>query len=494
MITCLLFFDGSHAQDKGDEIALQNRKAVVAGQFYDSDPTTLKASLKRMFSEAEPKIYDNVKAIITPHAGYVFSGEVAASSFNQVDEEARYDNVFILASSHRIAFNGASIYNAGHYETPLGTVKVNLSLAKELIKENRVFIFRDDAHSSEHSLEVQLPFLQYKLKNEFQIIPIVIGTQDPATCQDIARVLKPYFKGNNLFVISTDFSHYPSYEDAQIVDHLTADAIVSKDPDKFLLTLDKNASKGIDNLATSCCGWSSTLSLLYMVADNPDYELHKVQYKNSGDARYYGDKDRVVGYYSIVATGPQDQPTGDAGYNLSKQDEDDLLAIARKTLEEYIRNDKIPSIDETALSSNIKEHCGAFVSLYKDKRLRGCIGRFKVEEPLYRIVQQMTIASATQDYRFPRVNETEIENLDIEISVLTPMRRISSIDEIEMGKHGIYIKKGSASGTFLPQVGSQTGWTKEEYLGHCAKDKARIGWDGWKDAEIYIYEALVFGE
>jgi len=341
---------------------------------------------------------------------------------------------------------------------------------------------------------VQLPFLQYRLKNEFQIIPVVIGTQDPSTCQKIASILRPYFKGNNLFVISTDFSHYPSYEDAQIIDNLTADAIVAKDPDQFMETLKNNSSKDINNLATSCCGWSSTLSLLYMISDNPSFDLHKVLYRNSGDAKYYGDKDRVVGYYAMVVTGPTEQGITDSEFSLSDKDKDDLLSIARITIEDYISNNEIPDIDVSSLSPQVKEHCGAFVSLYKDKHLRGCIGRFKVDEPLYKIVQQMAVASATKDYRFSRVTESEIKDLHIEISVLTPMRKISSIDEIEMGKHGIYIKKGSASGTFLPQVGSQTGWTKEEFLGHCAKDKARIGWDGWKDAEIFIYEALVFDE
>jgi hypothetical protein len=142
----------------------------------------------------------------------------------------------------------------------------------------------------------------------------------------------------------------------------------------------------------------------------------------------------------------------------------------------------------------LKTPCGAFVTLKKYGNLRGCIGRFDASEPLYQVVQEMAIASSTQDYRFSPVELKEIPELEIEISVLTPMRHISSIDEIELGKHGIYIKKGNRSGTFLPQVATETGWTKEEFLGHCAQDKAGIGWNEWKDAEVYVYEALVFGE
>jgi AmmeMemoRadiSam system protein A len=114
--------------------------------------------------------------------------------------------------------------------------------------------------------------------------------------------------------------------------------------------------------------------------------------------------------------------------------------------------------------------------------------------PLFQVVQEMAVAAAVQDYRFQPVQLSEMNDLDIEISVLTPMRKVSSIDEIELGKHGIYIKKGAQGGTFLPQVAKETGWTKEEFLGHCAQDKAGIGWDGWKGAEIFVYEALVFGE
>jgi AmmeMemoRadiSam system protein A len=151
-------------------------------------------------------------------------------------------------------------------------------------------------------------------------------------------------------------------------------------------------------------------------------------------------------------------------------------------------------IDATPLSIGAKTNCGAFVTLLKNGELRGCIGRFDSSEPLYRVVQHMAIAAATEDNRFPQVSRDEIGSLEIEISALTPMRKISSADEIELGRHGIYIKKGNRSGTFLPQVAIETGWTKDDFLGHCARDKAGLGWDGWKDAEIYVYEANVFSE
>jgi len=179
---------------------------------------------------------------------------------------------------------------------------------------------------------------------------------------------------------------------------------------------------------------------------------------------------------------------------LSENEKVQLLEIARSTIVSFLTNGKLSHIKKDDLSPNLKSECGCFVSLHKKGALRGCIGRFKANTPLYEIVQKMAVSSATQDDRFSIVEIEEMNNIEIEISVLTPLTKIESIDEIEMGKHGIYIKKGFSSGTFLPQVAIETGWTKEEYLGHCAKNKVGLSWDGWKEAEIYTFEALVFGE
>jgi AmmeMemoRadiSam system protein B/AmmeMemoRadiSam system protein A len=491
MILAPFFFgSGSSAQDGTGGI---DRKPAVAGQFYSADPVRLKADLSMLFANALPKQSENVLAVISPHAGYVFSGEVAASSFSQVDADKKYDNIFILASSHRMSFDGASIYNKGDYITPLGKVKVNLDLANKLLKDYPVFISKPDPHISEHSLEVQLPFLQYYLKNDFLIVPIILGTQSPETSKMIAEALKPYLNEKNLFVISSDFSHYPSYEDACVVDKATADAIITNSPAALLKVIQENESKGIDDLATSLCGWTSVLSLLYMTENRSDMAYKAIQYQNSGDSKMYGDKNRVVGYYSIVVEEVKSTVKGD-GFSLNPEEKEQLLEIARQTMEEYVVKGKTPWIDRKTLSERLIQPFGAFVTLKKDGLLRGCIGRFEASGPLYEVVQQLAISSSTQDSRFPPVTADEFDEIEIEISVLTPLRRIYSVNEFQLGKHGIYMKKGYASGTFLPQVADETGWTVEEFFGHCARDKARIGWDGWKEAELYVYEAYVFGE
>jgi MEMO1 family protein len=470
-----------------------DRPAVAAGRFYSSNPEELRNTLKGLFEKAKPRMVDSVVAIICPHAGYDFSGLVAASSYKQINPDKKFENIFIIGSSHQVNFMGASIYNLGDYLTPLGKVKVNIELADKLIKENPVFTFNPDADKNEHSLEVQIPFLQYWMKSEIRIVPIILGTQSAQTCKKIAEALKPYFNDNNLFIISTDFSHYPKYQDAQAVDKASCDAIIAGSANELLKVLQDNADKNIPNLATSMCGWTSVATLLNMTGNNPDYRFVPILYMNSGDSKY-ADKSQVVGYWSIAVTHEEKKNSPSPDFSISLADKKELLKIARTTIEKKIKENKMPDLNPSGYSKILMTPSGAFVTLKEYDELRGCIGRFTSEEPLYKVIQEMAIASATQDTRFDPVAESEIVRLEIEISVLSPMRKINSINEIVLGKHGIYIKKGWQAGTFLPQVATETGWNKEEFLGHCARDKAEIGWNGWKDAEIYIYSAEVFSE
>lgn len=470
---------------------LLNRQPAVAGSFYPSDPIELRQMLKLYFAKAPILHADgNVMAVISPHAGYVFSGEVAAAAFSQLDPEKEYKTIFILGSSHRNSFQGASVYSIGNYVTPLGPVATDMAIAQKLANENNVLGFDPQFHKSEHSIEVQIPFLQYFLKKDFKIVPILLGTQDQNTCEQIAKALKPYFLPENLFVISTDFSHYPSYKDAIITDHQIADAIITNNPDKFLNSVESCTKKKVENLATGCCSWPSVITLMYLTENMPELEYKQVLYKNSGDSEY-GEKDRVVGYFALsVEQGKTNTMT------LTDLEKQKLLQIARNTIDVYLKEKRIQEVDASSLLPGLKNKAGAFVTLKKAGELRGCIGHFEADNPVYKIVQQMAVASATQDYRFSPVTPNELKSIDLEISVLTPMQRMSDVSKIRLGTDGIYIKKGGRSGTFLPQVATETRWTLEEFLGHCSRDKAGIGWDGWKDkdAEIYVYQAFVFGE
>jgi AmmeMemoRadiSam system protein A len=365
-----------------------------------------------------------------------------------------------------------------------------MEIALKLTAENKVLAFDPQYHKSEHSIEVQIPFLQYLLKKDFKIVPILLGTQDPLICQQLAKALKPYFSPENLFIISTDFSHYPAYKDAFVTDHQLADAIVTNNPDNFLNAVESCTKKKVENLATGCCSWPSVLTLMYLTEEMSGITYKQVLYKNSGDSKY-GEMDRVVGYYALSVL--QDKR---GTMILSDSDKKELLQIARTTIKTYLQESQTATVDDESLSTALLNKAGAFVTLKKSGELRGCIGHFEADKPLYKIVQQMAIAAATQDYRFDAVNVSELKLIDIEISVLSPMQKISNVNSIRLGIDGVYIKKGSRSGTFLPQVATETGWNLEEYLGHCSRDKAGIGWDGWqdKDAEIYVYQAFVFGE
>ncbi len=469
---------------------IPTRKPAVAGTFYSANPERLPKDLATLFSLAKPKKVENVIAIISPHAGFVYSGGVAASAFNQIDTSKTYNTIFVIGSSHQVSFGGAAIYSSGNFKTPMGIVNVDIPLAQKLTSENSIFVNYDAAHDHEHSLEVQLPFLQYVMKTDFKIVPIVIGTQSATDCKKIAEALKPYFTDNNLFIISTDFSHYPKYADAQMVDKITADAIIGNSSQKLLNTLHSNSEKKIKNLATSLCGWSSVLTLLYMTENKPNITATEIEYKNSGDIEI-GDTDRVVGYHAIAFSLKSNEDK-QSDFSLSESDKQELLKIARNSISNYLKKGTKVNLDTSNFSKSLLVKTGAFVTLKNNHKLRGCIGRFNPENPLYELVQEMAMAAATEDSRFSHVTLDELEKIEIEISVLTPLKRISSIDEIELGKHGIYIKKGFHIGTFLPQVATETGWTKEQFLGYCSRDKALLDWNGWKTAELYTYEAIVF--
>jgi MEMO1 family protein len=467
----------------------KNRPPVVAGQFYAGDKNELRQHLAGFFQNATAPVSKNLHAIVSPHAGYTYSGQVAADAMNQINPDQSFDRIFLLGSSHYVHFEGASVYNTGNYETPLGTVEVDTAFATNLIKKNKYFLFNPQAHDREHSLEVQLPFLQFHLKKPFRIVPIIIGSQSVETIGEIGGVLKPYFNKNNLFIISSDFSHFPDYNSANKVDAITAEAISANSPDYFLKTLNEHNQKGISQLATGMCGWSAMLVVLNITANNQQFRIKPLSYQNSGDVQG-GNKSKVVGYWAITIC------KNKVGRNevLTEQDKNMLLAAARKTLAQHFENKTRYILNDSEISEALQTNAGAFVSLYCDGKLRGCIGRLSAQKPLYETVQSMVVSAATSDRRFELLKPEELNDTVIEISVLTPLRKITSIEEIELKKHGIYIKKGYQTGTFLPQVAQNNNWSIEEFLGHCSRDKADIGWDGWRNAEVFTYEALVFSD
>jgi len=474
---------------KGQTQAPVVRPATQANRFYTGDARELSEEVDSFLAlhRGDAK-YQNMAALIVPHAGYYYSGNVAASAYMAIDAKKQYKRIFLLGPSHHEWLDGASVNTeAEYYATPLGNVKVDHETVVALTTTDSVFHYKPEVHDREHCLEVQLPFLQRRFAMHKQevppIVPIIISTNDYDKLKRMAEALKPYFTDENLFVISSDFSHYPSYEDACEVDARTGKAIETGDVEEFIATINANAQSGKRNLHTSACGEFAIITLMLML-DN-EYEVRHLMYQNSGDIS--GEHDRVVGYHSFAVL-----RKNSTSFTLSDADKKTLKEIAFNSIRDSLDGKPIaqPIINSKLLILNSK--CGAFVSLHKHGHLRGCIGHFGEDYPLHEIVAEMARAAAFEDPRFMPVTRDELDDLDIEISVLTPMRRIQSLDEFELHRHGIYIKKGYRSGTFLPQVADEVNWTKEEFVGHCSQDKAGLGWDGWRDAELYVYEAIVF--
>jgi len=472
-----------------------DRQPMAAGRFYPADKETLSKDIAQLFKNCKKGADTRyIRAIISPHAGYVFSGGISASAYSTIPKNITYKNIFIIGSSHVMSFDGASVYNTGDYITPLGKVSVNREIASSLIKENKEFRFPTTAHLQEHSLEVQLPLIQSYFKDMPMIVPIIIGTDNENTLRKISEILRPWFTKENLFVISSDFSHYPPYKEAVEIDNLTGLSIASGNPATFLNTLKKNSSKQIRGLATSMCGWTSGLILLYLAEGNPQLEISLIDYCNSGDSPY-GGKDEVVGYHAISITDKslsilKEDIAGEV-FSFSDEEVTQLFAIAQSSIKSMIYDKKRLVIDDKSMPSKLKIPMGAFVTLKINGTLRGCIGRFISSDPLYEAVRASAFSSAFEDPRFSPLTREEFEKTDMEITVLGPLKKINDISEIVLGKHGIYIKKDMRAGTMLPQVATENGWSIEEFLGYTSREKAGLGWDGWKDADIFIYEGVV---
>ncbi len=474
-----------------------DRQPVAAGRFYEADKETLTRDIEELFVDCKksPGTW-KVRAIISPHAGYIFSGKIAASAISSVPKNADISNIFIIGSSHVMAFDGASVYYVGDYITPLGKAEVNMEIANKLRNDNRVFSFPVTSHLQEHSLEVQIPLIQYYFTKMPKIVPIIIGTNNASTIKQIADALKPYFTPQNLFLISSDFSHYPTYKDAVYVDNNTAEGIVTGDPQAFLTAMKNNSSKNYPGLVTSMCGWASGLTIMHLAENDKNLEFKRIDYCNSGDTQY-GDKDQVVGYHAIALIEKdqnEEQESSMEDLSFTKSEKEQLFSIARNSIRTMLYDNKRYQIDEKKIPETLKKQYGAFVTLKIDGKLRGCIGRFLSTDPLYDVVQASALSSAFEDHRFYPLTKEEYEKVDVEITILGPMKKISNINEIKLGKHGIYIKKDFRAGTMLPQVAIENNWTVEQFLGYTSRDKAGLDWDGWKNAELFIYEGMVIEE
>ena len=468
---------------------LNVRAPAVAGAFYPANPAALTSLIDGYLAEAE-RFAAEPSILIVPHAGYVYSGGVAAHSFKQALDR-HYEHVLILGFNHGYAygFDGAAVWPIGSWLTPLGEVPIDTALASRILTSSTAFRVDQAIHLDEHSLEVEVPFIQRVLPN-VPIVPISIGRPTLENAQAIADGLATVLHEfpNTLVVISTDLSHYPRYEDARQVDQASLHAIVSLDP-LALEAWDKEAmSSRISELHTTMCGKGPVMVAMLLAHAIGAEQVRVIKYANSGDVPE-GDHQRVVGYGAVEFIKGQ-PPT------LTADDKTVLLTLARDTLHEYLTTHHKPAFEPT--SGAVQQPRATFVTL-RHKRtheLRGCRGEVFARYPLWESVHRVSILSAIDDPRFPPMTAAEVPDIHIEINVLTPLRLARSPEEVIVGRHGVMIRKGERGGLFLPQVPVEQGWDRAEYLSTLCWMKAGLPADAWRrqDVQLYIFEAEIFEE
>ena len=467
-LTVIFFLFASFAQAQG------LRKAVWAGAFYDEDRDVLAARVDDFLKNVQnlPPLAGEVQALVCPHAGYAYSGQTAAYAYRLVQGKS-YETVVVIGPSHRHGFDGCSIYPKGGFETPLGVAEVDDDLASRIAKKSG-FSYVAAAHKEEHSIEVQIPFIQKVLPGA-KIVPIVMGYPTRKTISALADGLAEAIAvKKTLVVASTDLSHYLSKEEAQATDSETISLVQRLET----ATLINKLARG-ENIM---CGGGPVVSALLALKKRGQPRVEVLRYSDSSS---FGGP--IVGYLAAAVTLEGSPPPQ---FSLSPEEKKELLRIARQAIQEFVAENKI--LEYKTANPNLLIERGAFVTLKKEGQLRGCIGFIEPVLPLYETVIRTAIYAATQDTRFEAVTKEELKDLELEISVLTPLQLIEDPRSVEVGKHGLVISMGTKKGLLLPQVAVENRWKAETFLGQACL-KAGLPPDAWKKgAEIFVFEAIVF--
>jgi AmmeMemoRadiSam system protein B/AmmeMemoRadiSam system protein A len=475
------------------------REPAVAGQFYPDDARALGAILDAVIKDATPAGRDRPVAIVAPHAGYVYSAQVAADAWSQAAGRS-YETIVILGTNHTTAgFDRIAILPGAGIRTPLGTARLDQALSAALIKEDPDCVSNAGVHAREHSVEVQVPFAQ-KLFPNAAIVAAVVASEDPATIERFGRTLGRLLAGRQaLIVASSDLSHWPSWRDANAADRRTLEAMATLDPDR-LRTAASVAGRGAPNLATCACGESAVMAAMVAARALGATRGRVVSYANSGDLPI-GEPDRVVGYGAVAFT--PGEPGADASTLLpasssaqalppSSSDKKLMLTLARETIRRFLDTGTVPLA--RGFSASLERPQGVFVTLRKRGELRGCIGQMAPERPLRVLVGSMALAAAFEDTRFQKVRANELKEIEVEISILTPFKQVAGPSAIVVGRDGVLLQKDGRSAVFLPQVATEEHWTRDEMLDNlCLKGGLREGC--WRAAaRLSTFQADVFKE
>ena len=475
------------------------RSAVKAGQFYSDDAQELQETVDLFLAQARAPLSSTAPAaIIVPHAGYIYSGQIAADAYNQARGH-KYDLIILMGPNHTISgFEGISVFAGKGYQTPLGLCEIDKEGTRALISADPQIVFEPRVHEQEHSLEVQIPFIQ-TLFPDTPLIAAVIGTPRAELCHHFGENIKTLFAEKKILLIaSTDLSHYPEYSVAMEMDSQTLSAILTLDETTFLDVM-KGPAEPVPSLSTLACGKGPILTLLAAVPGWGVREGSLVSKANSGDC-LLGDPDRVVGY-GAVAFYPHPAPeiyepeiqTDTIVENLTDSQRMALLQIAHQTIDQYLRTGTTPLIRDG--DPELWQKQGAFVTLKKHGQLRGCIGHMSEDLPLCRVVGRMALQAAFNDRRFDPLNWDEWPDIELEVSVLTPFKPIEKPQDFIVGRDGIIIRNGGRSAVYLPQVATEQGWDREQTLQHLCQ-KAGLSQRAWMDenSQLFVFQADVFTE
>jgi AmmeMemoRadiSam system protein B/AmmeMemoRadiSam system protein A len=400
------------------------RKPVVAGSFYPASPSKLEEMVTGMVDDSAPR--KEVVGLICPHAGYIYSGPVVGAAISRI----RFTDTFIIMGPNHTGLGKPfSIMTSGTWETPLGNVEIDAELAQKLVGNSSYLEEDVNAHLREHSVEVQVPFLQH-FKKDVRIVPIVLSHASGSVYKEIGLEIAEVLNGLERDVIilaSSDMTHYEPEEQAKRKDSSAIEAILRLDEDELL---ERIAEQNI-----TMCGYAPVVALISAAKAMEARRAELVRYQTSGEAS--GDYSSVVGY---------------AGLIIPKQAMSPLVKLAHEAIDAYVKEGRIMQ-SPAMLTPEMKEKAGVFVSIHKGGELRGCIGTFEPSRPS--VAEEIivnAISAAVRDPRFEPVQEEELKNLDISVDVLTPPEPIESKEQLNPKKYGAIVQRGARRGLLLPDL------------------------------------------
>ncbi|MBI1269033.1 AmmeMemoRadiSam system protein B [bacterium] len=525
-------FNRSERKDRKGRESGGRREARFAGTWYESDPSSLVKQMDGFLESARKKMSEspseeafpdnpapqgNLLALIVPHAGYMFSGATAAFAYEFAAQHAEPERIFLLGPSHYVGFEGVALSHCSAFSTPLGDLDLERKTVDELSR-HPLYGFSDDIHNREHSLELQLAFLKH-LFPDARLIPLVVGAfKNSSEIRYAGSILRSQIRPGDLVVVSSDFTHYGPRYDYVPFEEDFPEQVRKLDQDAFSYIQDSDLEGFLnfhDQTGCTICGFFPCSLLLSILPEGSRTSLLK--YGTSRDS-HKEDSRNSVSYLALVVTDSAREVAWAAESEsesesrsvlepeLSEPEKKDLLHLARRVVTEFARSGRQIAYADAAIevTAALETARGVFVTLFKrtldfeeskERQLRGCIGYICPVKPLYQAVIDNAIGAASRDYRFTPLKANELNDLEIEISVLTPLRPVESIDEIELGVHGVVFHLGDRQSVFLPHVATEFGWSLTETLEQLAV-KAGLDKYAWRrpEATFEIFESISFEE